>query len=114
MIENKYPEHRKLRTISSESQAIGSFLDWLGETKCIELAVRHKHVDSCYATIDSVDQAMKISPRRMCGYSDDELVPAHISIRKILAEFFDIDEAKIEQEKQEMLEELRRNNERSA
>jgi len=103
----KYPEHQNLKAISNKSQAIGSFLDWLSEEKSIELAVRHKHTDSCYANLDSVDQAMKLHPRRLCGYTDDELVSTHIPFRKLLAEYFEIDEEKIEREKRAMLSELR-------
>lgn len=102
----KYPEHHKLRAISDKSQVVGNFMDWLSWTKNIELAVRHRHTDACCESTDAIDRAMEITPRRLCGYQDDELMSAGVSIKKLLAEFFEIDEEKIEAEKRAMLEEL--------
>lgn len=113
-VEEKYPEHVKLRAVKEQSQTVGTFLDWLSNTKSIELAVRHEHTDSCYADVDSVERAMKLSPRRLCGYMDRDLVPTHLSIRQLLAEFFEIDEEKIEAEKCSMLDEMRGGKEEGA
>ncbi len=41
-------------------------------------------------------------------YIDGRLQPVHGSISRILAEYFEIDEKKIEQEKRQMLDKLRR------
>lgn len=93
----KYPEHQKLSAISDKSQAIGEFLDWLSETKGIELATRHRHTDSCCDDDSFI---------RRCGYSQGELKPELVPLRKLLSEFFEIDDEKIETEKRAMLKDL--------
>jgi hypothetical protein len=78
-----YPEHDKLHQVADKSQAIGQFLDvFLGE-KGLVLAEYN---------------------------GDDErprLYPATVRIDLLLAEFFDIDLKKIENEKRAMLETMR-------
>ena len=72
-----YPEHDKLMKVREESQIIGSFLDFCDYT--------------------------------LCYYSKryDEFIPTDLSIEEILAEFFNIDLDIINQEKMEMLEQMR-------
>ena len=79
----EYPEHEKLKKIQKESEACGSFLDWLTGEKGIVLS----------------------------EYSeDDKLYPAHIGIAKLLGEYFNIDQNKLEKEKLQMLENIREMN----
>ncbi len=94
---SEYPEHEKLKAIKPQSQAIGEFLEWLWSKKNIELAIKHQHGVSC------LDEHERIR----CGYSSGEYMPAFEDTRKILAEFFEIDEEKLEVEKRAMLKELR-------
>lgn len=82
---DKYPEHEKLKKVSDKSQAIGEFIDWLGQEKDYLIA--------------------EWETRR-----EDAMVPVQARITALLAEFFDIDEHKIEVEKRSMLEELRQQN----
>lgn len=78
-----YPEHAKLARVKNESQAIGTFLDWL---------VNERGVFLCERT-----------QRSLVGGIGDVWVP--ISRREgILSEYFEIDEAKLEQEKLAILE----------
>ena len=91
-ISAEYPEHQKLQKIQDKSQSIGEFLEWLGE--------------SGFTVCRWVD-----------GYKDDmgEWVPSGYypnkrSTERLLADFFDIDLKKIEEEKQKMLKELRKVN----
>jgi len=77
--ETKYPEHIKLKAISQFSQKIGEFVDWLSESQ-IQLCEPDKY---------------------------DDYTPVRTSIQKLLADFFEIDLNRIEEEKQQMLEELR-------
>jgi hypothetical protein len=93
----KYPEHEKLHAITDKSQAIGEFVDWLDAEKSIVLARRHEHGDDCRSEEGFL----------MCGYSTNDLIPAGVRIQTLLAEFFGIDEEKIEREKREMLAEIR-------
>lgn len=77
-----YPEHEKMRKISDQSQAVGDFLEWVRSEKGWFLAQR-----------------------------DDEtkrIWPASYSTVQLLAEFFEIDLDKIEDEKRAMLASLGR------
>ena len=77
---DKYPEHEKLKALGGANQIVGDFIGWLSE-QGIELCERTR--------------------RR------DELVPCGKSRDDLLAEFFDIDTEKLEDEKRQMLDELR-------
>lgn len=75
---DEYPEHTKLLQIQAESQSIGDFLDWL-QSEGIVLAQWH-------------DQY--------------HLGLAATSTQLLLAAYFDIDLAKLEAEKRQMLEKI--------
>jgi hypothetical protein len=102
---SSYPEHEKLAKISDKSTACGLFVEWLAAEKGIRLANYHEHAPSC---IDSDGDVV-------CGggFGIDRLYPVHERLTKLLAEFFEIDEDKIEAEKRAMLDELRTLNTRS-
>lgn len=91
-----YPEHDKLRAVKDRSQIIGDFLSWLQEEQSVVLAKTHRHNANCVEEGD-----------RVCGVESNQLVPEFRSIPKWLAQYFDIDEAKLEEEKRAMLDELR-------
>lgn len=75
-----YPEHDKLAKISDQSQTCGEFVDWL---------------QGCGL--------------HLCEGEDDEgrFWPSHRPITELLAGFFDIDQKKIDAEKEAMLDVLR-------
>ena len=77
LIEEKYPEHIKLKQISDKSQVIGEFMDFSGYTLC------------------EYSEELEV------------YMPVLSSISALLAKHFGIDEEKIEQEKRAMLAELR-------
>ncbi len=82
-----YTEHEKLKAIKDQSEAIGQFLEW---------------------------QTSK--DRDLCQFNskhDDYLPLFHGSIEKILAEYFEIDLQKLEEEKRQMIEECRKLNEKN-
>ena len=79
-----YPEHEKLRAVQSESQSIGEFIEWLKWNKKIVFAKWDEKTDL------------------------DILRVVSLPTNDILAEYFEIDLNKLEQEKQAMLEEFRR------
>lgn len=109
-----YPEHDKLRAIADKSQVCGEFIDWLHESG-IQFAVYHAHSDACdLHTNDCPGAAYSdgTNPpecRREfhCGLREDVLCPCFTSTTRLLAEFFEIDEAKLEREKRAMLDKLR-------
>jgi len=79
-----YPEHEKLDKVEDKSQVIGEFLDWLRSTRIF-----------------------------LCRYGKREIpYPIGETIEEILAAYFGIDLEKLEQEKQAMLEEMRKANQR--
>lgn len=75
-----YPEHKKLNAVVKESQECGAFLEWLLE----------RYYLAQYANKRS-----------------ETLVPVHVRIADVLAEYFGINQDKLEAEKQHMLEALR-------
>ena len=83
MAETKYPECEKLAKVRDKSQVVGTFLEWLRDIKGFELA-----------------KYQEIHP-------EDRLVPIHYSIESLLAEHFEIDMEKVEQERQQILEDIR-------
>jgi hypothetical protein len=91
-----YPEHDKLRSVKDRSQIIGDFLSWLQEEQSVVLAKSHRHNANCVEEGD-----------RVCGVENNQLVPEFRSIPQWLAQYFDIDEYKLEEEKRSMLDELR-------
>jgi len=125
-----YPEHTKLSAVSKESQAIGSFLEWLQE-QGVNLAKYHQHTDACQCDCDWHDLEVTRSemedftgcpqcggstdcPRMVCGFlvskgafGHDELAPIHRTITQWLELYFEIDGNKLEEEKREMLDSLR-------
>lgn len=124
------PEHRKLQAVKKESQTVGEFLDWLMEEKKLELAFYHKHGPACDGwneeeqKIDRVyvyDCAKKhqhdavFCERHVesgCDMPQETLIAARADKVKLLAEFFSIDQAKLEKEKDLMLDFIRKNNEK--
>lgn len=78
MTDKTYPEHEKLQAVRYETQAVHDFIEWVSD----EYNVGLRCVD---------------------GFP-----PAGKSLRDLLAEWKNIDQQKLEAEKQAMLEELRR------
>lgn len=90
------PECERLHEVSPFSQKIGEFLEWLQSEKGIVLGTYHEHDENCYGS-DSY---------RICGLCRDELYPTRLSIEQVLAEFFEIDLTKVENERRALLESL--------
>lgn len=76
----EYPEHARQAKVLDEAQAIGQFLD-----------------ESGYILAEYQD----------VGWSEDQLMPVHTSITRILADYFGIDLNKIEAEKRQMIAVMR-------
>lgn len=77
-----YPEHEKLHAIHDTSQTIGEFLDIFLPSKGIVLAEHDEE-------------------------GGPLLWPTHRTIQSLLAEFFEIDQKRIDAEKEAMLEAMR-------
>jgi hypothetical protein len=72
-------EHERLSLVKDKSQAIGDFVEWMG----------HKGISLCHVR-------------------HGEYIPVYAPITKLLAEYFDIDENKLEREKRQILAEIRK------
>lgn len=120
---SQYPEHEKQSKVKDDAQSVGEFLDF-GLTKMgLTLCAFREAGDNGrpeYVWLDHVDPERRKAEATFQDYLSgraegnenyetwgDEYTPAHKSIEQILAEYFDIDLAKIEAEKRAMLEALR-------
>lgn len=82
-----YPEHEKLSGIKEQSQALGSILDWMFNEKGWYL-VEWKEDDD--------------------GYKQRYAITSNVN--QILAEYYKVDLVKLEEEKMQMLDEIRKLN----
>jgi hypothetical protein len=96
ILEPPTPECDKLSAVKDKSQSIGEFLDWL-KARGVYLANRHEHTDDC-----------KHNGFYMCDFVNGELQPYFYNIEALLAEYFEIDLNKIEDEKLAILESYRK------
>ena len=78
MEKEKYPECEKLKEVSDKSQVVGEFLDWLSCNKEVCLA----------------------------KWEGERLSEFYYSPENLLAEFFEIDLNKVEEERREILKSL--------
>ncbi len=88
----KYPEHEKQAKIVAESQAIGEFLDF---------GLAKQGLYLCEADNETY---------RTASGPETHFFPTHKSIPSILAQYFGIDQTKIDAEKEQMLRDLRAQN----
>jgi hypothetical protein len=79
------PECERLHAVHEESQKIGEFIEWLGENSYV------------------LANWIKRNPRW-----DEELAPANISTNALLAQYYDIDLDKVEDERRAILEALQK------
>jgi len=92
------PELDKLKRVQESSQTIGVFIEWLTNTKHLVLAKWKKSVNDDDELVDLLE------PVWFGSYG---------MIETLLAEYFDIDLKKVEIEKQEILEDFRKQIKRS-
>jgi hypothetical protein len=115
------PELDKLFKVKEQSQACSEFLAWLQHTKKIILAERHTHDNSCGSPLsERADLFAELSRRDsilgqyrdVCGLADHGLYEYAYSIERLLAEFFEIDLNKAEEERRGILRRLQQDTER--
>lgn len=113
-----YPEHTKQAAIKDASQAIGEFLDFGLPKLGGGMAVYERVTYDCECS-----WCAKGAGSRSAWHTEDEKEaivdgvvqvtawqPTHRSIQRILADYFEIDLDKIEAEKRDMLDRLRKLN----
>jgi hypothetical protein len=79
-MKEQYPECEKLQRVSADSQKIGDFLNW-AQSNNIVLAIYTE---------------------------EDELVPSHKPFEQLLAEYFNINLNKVEEERRAILSSLQK------
>lgn len=90
---SEYPEHEKMRSVMDRSRTIGDFLDWLRDEKGVSLCkwqdtIRHGPDDYTPAGFYRINKRTE----------------------NLLAEFFEIDLGKVEDEKRAMLRRMEQDN----
>lgn len=98
---DKYPEHEKMAKVTADSHRLGEFIDWM-EAKGY-LFAQWMEADT-YRVRDPESGELK-------DRSEERLVPVHKTINEWLAAFYEIDLNKIEEEKRQMLDDIRQANE---
>lgn len=101
----RYPEHEKMAEVKEDSHRLGAFIDWL-QGQGIGFA---HWVESDFST-RTHDEATEHTHKRV--NHEDRLVPIHRTINEWLSLYYAIDLQKIEDEKEQMLAEIRRANRR--
>jgi hypothetical protein len=90
------PECEKLKAVQEKSQAIGEFLEWLTTEKGYFIQESRTRIIPAEDSLSGK------------AYSVQNIGPIRESWERLLAEFFEIDLDKVEQEKRALLEEIRR------
>ncbi len=85
---NEFPEHVRLSKIKDLSQPVGEFLEWL-KGRGIHL---FRYEDAVYS-----DEGRLLT--RIDGKTAQHIVPVHASTCELLADFFEIDLLKLEEER---------------
>ena len=102
--ETPTPELDRMLAVKEQSQAIGEFLDWLENHDSLKLCRRGLVQDDAAVIVNALTLKENIP-------EDDELKEGYVlnmtPIEKILAEYFNIDLAKIEQERRAILDSIR-------
>lgn len=106
----EYPEHEKLSKIEDKSQTIGEFIEW-AEGKGIHLAMYRETMNDNYVdpkTFEVVDEYTRGDQLNKKVVHNPEYCPAgnyfiNKPIQDLLAEFFGVDQGKLEKEKRRML-----------
>jgi hypothetical protein len=112
----KYPEHEKLKDSKDHSQAIGSFVDWLLEERKVSLTRHHDDRYVCQSCGNIGEEGFVWDGgNRQCNVCEVSVtyLPAGFydwnfgRIEDLLADYFEIDLKKLEDEKLSMISELR-------
>jgi hypothetical protein len=95
----------KIMAVKEKSQAIGEFLDWLFE-KGLHLA-RYLTEEEYESEDNREDEPwMEGETFKRHIIKKGELIPVHDDIEKLLADFFEINLSKVEDERRELLAQL--------
>lgn len=117
-VKSKYPELDKLSALKGQTQKLGEFLDWL-EQKGLIISRYHKHSLECVGGSEAdlevnrgrlTLKPMPAGQKAKCGVSEEDIEPMYIKIETMIANYFDLDENKMEDERRAMLADLQKGN----
>lgn len=115
------PEHDKTEKVQAVSQAIGEFLDWLGEEGSYADAVGETSISLCVREIvmkRAVEKELDDGEKSYDDLKPDDYrvtsryVPAPVRFEALLARYFEIDLDALEREKRMLLDVVRAMNKR--
>lgn len=109
----KYPEHEKLRALGGKNQETGDFLEWLKDTKRYVLALHVQRCEKCEREWDPDSDGYCKHCAWKPRFTDEPTVrlePSFARTADLLAEYYGIDQARLEAEKRAMLDALREAN----
>lgn len=104
-----YPECSRLLAVSDTSQEIGQFLEWLWHESGVRFVADQTFTERCMREgCDPADSAAWCSSCENTGKVNFTAeVPFTPNINALLADYFDIDLDKVEDERRAMLEDIR-------
>lgn len=94
-------ELEKMKAVMDESQAIGEFIAWLRDVQNLSICQWHEDRREVIDEDEPHDKSWNIR------FRPAHFTLIHTSIEGLLAKYFDIDLKKVEQEKMEVLNEFR-------
>jgi len=97
-----YPEHDKLHKVIDKSQIIGEFIDWLHDKKeivFVKWEEWEEKIEPRRHTDGTLEAARTITHKKY--------VPVYTKVDALLADFFGIDQDKVEKEKLAMIKALK-------
>lgn len=113
-----YPEHEKMKAVKDRSQVVGDFIEWIKSEYNTDFAVWK--TSSWICDIHGEITENRVGRQELCPdcSPDDHKVfwrpegyyPIRKSTEQLLAEFFEIDLRKVEDEKRAMLDAIRKAN----
>lgn len=105
-------ELEKMESVKNQSQTIGEFLDWVFEKGWHLSRYLSKEEYESDENVDICEPIFKgLKPYRRHRLGEGELISIPINIEKLLAEYFEIDLMKVEEERRELLSRLRKGEE---
>jgi hypothetical protein len=102
------PELDKMKSVKDKSQVIGEFVDIFLAEKGIQLGKPHEHNSSCCGW-DEEENRYNPTGGNRCAWFNGQWEECRTSIEKLLAEFFEINLDKCEQERLAVLDYVRQN-----
>ena len=100
---SKYPEADKVTACRNDSQIIGNFLEWLQDEKGCRI-----HEPSISPEESAIQGALGTLICSQCNQPRDTNFHVIVdTVEQLLYKYFDIDEDKYEEERQQMIDEIR-------